>query len=112
MIPNHSQLIEAIAERKKVKVKFYSQADSGVIERICAPLDYGPGAGPHDGLNRYWLWDYAGSTATRTLGLNPQQIVDLQVLSEEFQPGDIGTAPWPWAVRREWDRPTEITKNR
>ncbi len=100
MIPNHPQFIEAIGEMKKVKMGFYSEADSGVIERICAPMDYGPGAGPDDGLNRYWLWDYANPPGSQILGLNPQQIVSLQVLGEVFQPGDFGVAPWPWRIPR------------
>ncbi len=105
MIPNHARVLEAIAERKKLKIKFYSLSDSGVIERICAPLDYGPGASPEDGLNRYWVWDYANPPGSQTLGLNPDQIVDLHALSEEFQPGDFGALPWPWAVERDWSRP-------
>lgn len=55
MIPNHSQFIEAINEKKKVRLRYYSQADSGAIDRVCAPLDYGPGTGFTDKLNRYWL---------------------------------------------------------
>ncbi len=104
MIPNHPQFIEAIAERKKVKAKYYSKADSGVIERICAPIDYGPGAGPSDGLNRYWLWDYAAPAGARTLGLSPQEIVEVRVLGEEFPPGDIEAEPWPWGIPRPWGR--------
>lgn len=112
MITNHPQLLEAIAERKKVRVRFYSVADDGVIDRTCAPLDYGPGAGPADGLNRYWLWNYAGPDGARTLGLKPGQIVELQVLGEEFQPGEFGAVPWVWAVRREWGQPTQTMTNR
>jgi hypothetical protein len=102
MIPNHPRFIEAINEKKKVSVRFYSQADSGVLDRVCAPMDYGPGGGSLDGLNRYWLWDYASNTGSPTLGLVPQQIVDLQVLGEGFNPADFGDRPWPWAIPREW----------
>ena len=40
MIPNHKQFIEAIGEKKKVSMRFYSKADSGIIDLVCAPLDY------------------------------------------------------------------------
>jgi hypothetical protein len=102
MIPNHKQFIEAINEKKKVSVRFYSKADSGVIDRICAPMDYGPGGEVQDGLNRYWLWDYASNTGSRTLGLVPQQIVDLRVLGEVFDPAEFGPRPWPWSIPRAW----------
>ncbi len=86
MIPNHTQFIAAIREQKKVCVRFYSKPDSGVLDRVCAPMDYGPGGQFSDGLNRYWLWDYAGDAGSHTLGLVSQQIVDLQVLGEVFDP--------------------------
>ena len=102
MIPNHPRFIEAIHGKKKVWVKFYSTADSGVLEHVCAPLDYGPGSEILDGLHRYWLWDYASPTASHTLSLAPQQIVELQVLGEAFDPAEFGASPFPWAIQREW----------
>ena len=95
MIPNHNRFIDAIHEKKKVCVRFYSKADSGLLDRVCAPMDYGPGGGTNDGLNRYWLWDYASETGSYTLGLVPQQIVDLQVLGEVFDPAKLASAPAP-----------------
>jgi hypothetical protein len=52
MIPNHKQFIEAIREKKKVSVRFYSKADSGVIDLVCAPMAYGPTGAVQDGVNR------------------------------------------------------------
>jgi len=97
MIANHAQFIAALDEKRKVRVRFYSQPDSGVLDRVCVPLAYGPGSGNTDGLNRYWLWNEAGDTSTHNLGLVPQQIVDLQVLSEAFDPAELpaGQAPGP-----------------
>ena len=93
MIPKHAQFIEAIKDKKKVSVRFYSHADGGVLDRICAPMNYGPGE-LHDGLNRYWFWDYLSNTATHTpLGLVPKQIEDLQVLGELFDPTEFTTTP-------------------
>lgn len=105
MIPNHTGFIEAIHAKKKVCVRFYSKADSGVLDRVCAPMDYGPGGEVQDGLNRYWLWDYSSNTATHILGLVPQQILDLQVLGELFSPANLGVTPWPWSIPRDWGPP-------
>ena len=93
MIPNHAQFLEALKEKRKVRVQFYSQPDSGVLDRVCAPLDYGLGSETQDGLNRYWLWDYAGAEESRTLGLVPQQIVEMQLLSEGFDPAQVVRKP-------------------
>jgi hypothetical protein len=105
MIPTHKQFIEAIHAKKKVSVRFYSKADNGVLDRVCAPMDYGPGAEFADGLNRYWLWDYASNTAPRTLSLVPQQIVDLQMLGELFDPAHLDVRPLQWSIPREWNSP-------
>ena len=114
MIPNHAQFLTAIQDKKKVWVKFYSKADNGVLERACAPMDYGPGGGVQDGLNRYWLWDYASDTGAHALGLLPQQIVDLQVLGEAFDPAQLaaGAKPEPVVPRSDSSpatiAPTEV----
>ena len=99
MIPNHAQFITAIQEHKKVWLRFYSTADSGMLDRVCAPVDYGLGRGIEDGLNRYWLWDYATNTGSHTLGLLPKQIVELRMLGEVFDPAQfvIGPSPTPIA---------------
>ena len=100
MIQNHASYIEAINEKKKVRVRYYSRADNGVLDRVCAPMDYGPGNQTADGLNRYWLWDYTSNRDTHILGLAPQEIVDLQVLGEVFNPADFGVTPWSWSIPR------------
>lgn len=102
MIPNHSEFIEAIGERTKLRVSFYSLADDGVLDHVFAPIDYGPGDGNTDGLNRYWLWDYTTNAAVRVTGLLPQEITELHVLREVFAPAEVGVQPWAFAVPRDW----------
>jgi len=93
MIPNHPRFLEALNEKKKVRVRLYSVADNGVVDRVCAPMSYGLGAANQDGLNRYWLWDYASKTGSHTLGLLPQAIVDLQMLGDVFDPTEFAGEP-------------------
>ena len=102
MIPNHKEYIEAIKEKKKVGLRFYSRADSAVIDRVCAPLDYGPAAGIPDGVNRYLMWDYLGNNGSHTLSLLPDQVLDLRVLGEVFAPAEFGVQASPWFVPRDW----------
>ena len=102
MIPNHEQFIEAIREQKKVCLRFYSKADSGVIDLVCAPLDYGTGAGIQDGVNRYWLWDYTSNNGSHTLSLLPEQVLDLQALGEAFDPAQSDVKASQWSIPRDW----------
>jgi hypothetical protein len=108
MISNHKQFIEAIKDRKKACVRFYSKADSGVIDLVCAPMDYGPGAETKDGVNRYWLWDYTSNTGSPSLGLLPEQVLDLRVLGEVFDPVQIVVKPAQWSIPRDWSQPSEV----
>jgi hypothetical protein len=103
MIPIHIQFIEAIHERRKVCVRFYSRSDNGMLDRVCAPMDYGRGGEIKDWLSRYWLWDFARSTGPRTLGLLSQQITDLRVLGEGFDPSQLDVRPPQWSIPRDWD---------
>jgi len=54
------------------------------------------------GMNRYWLWDYASNTGTHALGLLPQEIVDLQMLGEVFDPAEFNPRPAQWFTPRNW----------
>ncbi len=111
MIPKHPQFLEAINDKKKISVRFYSQPDSGVLDRVCAPLAYGPGADAKDGLNRYWLWDYASDPGLHTLSLLPQQIVDLQVLGEGFDPAEFAGELPPTKVAQTVDSPSTVVSS-
>jgi hypothetical protein len=106
MIPNHKQFIEAIKEKNKVCLRFYSKADSGTIDLVCAPTDYGPGAVVQDGVNRYWFWDYTSNTGSPNLSLLPEQVLDIRVLGQAFDPKDV-SEPWPtWSIPRDWRPPS------
>jgi len=101
MIPGHKQFIEAIHARHKVCVRFYSLANSGVVDRVCAPLDFGRGEEFEDRQNRYWLWNYA-SNEPRVLSFTPAQVLDLRVLGEPFESGELQAPPGPWCIDRDW----------
>jgi len=102
MIPNHTQFIDAIRERKLLRVVYYSRPDAGTVDRECAPLDYGQAPGSADDLNRYWIWDPAASTGANPLGLVPEQIVQVRVLGTDFDPAAYQLGARPWHVLRDW----------
>ena len=108
MIPNHKEFIQAIIEKKKVCLRLYSTADSGVIDLVCAPMDYGPGGGIQDGVNRYRLWDYTSNNGSHLLALMPEQILDLSVLGAPFDPAEFGAPPPAWSIPRDWGLPSGV----
>jgi len=105
MIPHHANFVEALKDRKKVRVQFHSQAEDGMQNRTFAPLAYGLGAGEfNDGVDRYWLWDCSSARA-QAVGLMPQQIIALQVLPERFDPAEFAPTPTPTSSAHSEDLP-------
>jgi hypothetical protein len=105
MIPNHADFLAAIHDHKKVWLRFYSTPDSGLLDRVCAPMHYGPRGEIQDELNRYWLWDYGSNTGSHTLGLLPNQVVELRVLGDLFDPTQFASRPSPAPVAPTLDLP-------
>lgn len=83
-------------------MRLYSTADSGVIDLVCAPLDYGQVGKVREGVNRYQLWDYTSNNGTHILNLLPEQILDLSVLGVMFNPAQFGVPPTAWSISRDW----------
>lgn len=94
--------IQAIHNKQKVRVKFYSKEDRGILLRTCAPMDYGPSRRSKRKNNRYHLWDYDSDTRNHVLSLNPEQVIEIQLLSEGFNPAEFVTWNTDWIVPRDW----------
>lgn len=94
--------VQAISARRKVQVRFFSKEDGAALTRVCAPMDYGPGRRTHDKSDRFWLWDYESDQGSHTLGLKPDQVLDLAILDEVFDPAEFVTWTPAWFVPRNW----------
>ena len=108
MIPNHAQFLDAIREKRHIRIVFYSLPDGGKVDRECAPLDYGSELGAADSLNRYWIWDPDNTAGSNPLGLLPDQIVDVHVLGTSFDPEKLCVGGRPLRVLRDWGTHPEL----
>ena len=86
----------------KIKEGLYSKEDKEVIIRICAPMDYGPSRRTIDKSDRFHMWDYESDTEQHTLSLKPEQISNIEVLEETFEPSEFVTWQTNWIVPRDW----------
>jgi len=101
----HETFINAIHEKKKIRLKFFSKQDRSILTRLCAPMDFGPGRRTKDQQPRYHLWDYESDAKNHTLSLLPDQIVSIEPTDEIFGPAEFIT--WdvkksPWFLIRDW----------
>jgi len=96
--------IQAIRDKKKVRITFYSKDDDGNITRLCAPMDYGPSRIAHQKNNRYHSWDYESDKRNHTLSLSPEQVRSIEVLDDSFDPAEFMTWTPNWIIPRDWGR--------
>lgn len=102
---NLDKFIQAIKDKNKVRVKFHSKEDADFLERVCAPMDYGPSRRVSDGPDRYHFWDYESDDRPHPLSLLPEQIEVIEALEEHFNPADFinwNVTEKPWFVQRDW----------
>ena len=101
----HDTFIQAIHDKRRVRLTFYSKQDRGVLVRTCAPMDYGPSRTARSKVSRYHVWAYDSDTKRHPLGLLPAQIVSMDVLPDMFDPAEFvtwSTVARPWHVKRYW----------
>ncbi len=91
------RFIQALHDKHKVKITFYSKADRQTLVRICAPLDYGPDPRSKDQSERFHVWADDSVSGAHLLSLTSDQIRRLDILDEEFDPGDF-----VWFIARDW----------
>jgi len=99
------RFIQAIHDKKKVRLTFDSKEDRAQVTRKCAPMDFGASRRAREKNDRYHLWNYEGDTRPHVLILNPGQVVEIVVLDERFEPSEFvtwNTTTSPWSVRRDW----------
>ncbi|QUD77676.1 hypothetical protein J7D36_11165 [Acinetobacter baumannii] len=97
---------QAINTKSKLEVTFFSKEDKSPLTRLCAPFDIGPGSNiKKDTADRYHLWDYDSDTGPHTLSLVDEQVIEIKILNEKFEPSNIITwnfKPNSWHLPRDW----------
>ena len=105
MHSDHEIHLAALHSRTRIRLCFFSKEDGHVLQRTCAPMDFGPSRRAKDQSDRYHFWDYDSDTARHVLSLLPVQIQSMTVLEESFDPAEFIT--WdvkssPWFLTRDW----------
>ena len=96
---------KAIHDKTKIRLTFYSKEDGTTLTRKCAPMDYALSRRYKDGLMRFHLWDFESDTKNHNLALLPENIKNMEILSESFDPSSFVT--WDtrqnmWTIKRDW----------
>ena len=105
MHPAHQVFLDALAAKQKLSVRFFSRKEKKEKTRVCAPLDFGPLRGALEPHDHYQLWDLEGRVKPLNVALLPDDLLEMTVLDETFDPAAIITwsfKPNAWHVTRDW----------
>ena len=99
---NHENFLQAIQEKRIVKVQFNSQ-EKGVIERICIPFDFGPSRrNLKTNPDRYHFYDLDSPEGSHTLSILPEQIISIETKDKNFDPANYIIWTPNWFIKRDW----------
>ncbi|MHC1745538.1 MAG: hypothetical protein AB9895_00120 [Negativicutes bacterium] len=96
---------DAIQKRKLVRLKFFTGEYQPAV-RKCVPLDIAPSRRSKNKIYKFHIWDLDSDPKPHILSLDPNQILQMEVLEEYFDPEDIvtwDTKASPWTIKRDWD---------
>jgi hypothetical protein len=99
---NHEKFLQAIQEKRIVKVKFDTQG-KGIIERICIPFDFGPSKrNLKTNPDRYHFYDLDSPEGSHTLSIIPEQLILIEFTDRTFDPANYITWTPNWFIVRNW----------
>lgn len=105
MHAQHQTFLDAIAQKRRLSVRFFDKKEGKERTRVCAPLDFGPLRGATDTRDRYQLWDLEGKRKPLNIPLLEEDMLDVKVLDDTFDPAAIVTwsfKPGSWKIERDW----------
>ena len=103
MHKDHEKFVEAILQKKLVKIVFNS-FQKGQIERKCVPYDFAVSNKYKDRKVRYHFYDLDSPDSNHNLPVFPEQLISLEILAESFNPEDFVSWTPRWTIKRDWGR--------
>ena len=80
---DHQIFVEAIRDKKRIRLTFLRKENGDSTRKLCGPIFYStPITGKDSGC--YYLWDFESNTSNHFLGLSPSQIVSMELTEEPF----------------------------
>jgi hypothetical protein len=97
------KFLGAIDGKFKIKVTFEAK-EKGQVTRTCIPFDFGPSqkADAIDRSDKYHMLDLDSPDKPHNLALSENQIFEIEVLDERFDPAGYVTWQPNWIYPRDW----------
>jgi hypothetical protein len=87
--------ISAIHSKKKVRITYLSPKDISTKTRVLAPLDLKEG--------KYHAWNFECREGGSDLHIPENDVLDMQIINEDFEPTLIVKGEVQWVFQRKWE---------
>jgi hypothetical protein len=94
---------KAIDNKFIVEIVVMTQ-EKGKIKRTCIPFDFGPSRKFKDKIDRYYFYDLDSPEGKHNLSITPDQLLEIQLTIEKFNPADYVKWKPNWFVKRDWGK--------
>jgi len=97
--------VDAINKKKMLRVKFNAKVNGQILLRKCAPLDYALSKRAKTPRFKFHFWDFDSSKQNHVLSLDLEQIIEVYIIEECFEPAEFitwDTTASHWLIRRDW----------
>src|SRR4051812_9462046 len=105
MHADHQVILDAIAAKRRLSVRYFDKKEAKEKERVVAPMDYGPLRGAAEPIPHYQFWDLEGRRKPLNIAVAEEDLHEVKLLEETFEPAEIITwnfKPNAWLVPRDW----------
>lgn len=87
MLIGNDTFIQAVKDKKKVILTYFSDRQQLHLTRLCVPIKFSYND-MEDGSDCYYFWDPEADTGERLLALAPSEIKNMVLSDETFDPAD------------------------
>ncbi len=87
MLVHHDVFTQAVENRKKVILTYFSGQQFLYLTRLCVPVQFSS-SGMENSSKCYYFWDSEADVGERLLALKPSQITYMELSDEIFDPAD------------------------
>jgi hypothetical protein len=94
--------LQGIHEKRLMSIKFIAKSDGALRERKCIPFDFGASSNAKNKSDKYHFYDLNSPNGRHNLSLFSEQIREIILLDENFEPKEYVTWTPDWIIDRDW----------
>jgi len=99
MHQDHDKFTQAVKDRRKVIITYFSGEYNLSLTKLCVPLQYSP-PGEEEDPDYYYLWDSEGDVGMRVLAFPSSHITYMELSDDGFDPDEYIIPETEWVASK------------